>query len=259
MGFILKKIISALLLPLSICWLCMLLGLCLLKSHRRWAYGLWLTATAILFIFGNGSISYQLIHELEKSYPPLSHIAPDVTTVVVLAGGTQNNAKAPVNQQLGNISTARLIEGIRCVQLIKKHHHKPQLVLSGGSVFGSHTEGQVMAATVKLLQLAADATITVEQASRDTADQAAYLHKTLGIKPFVLVTSASHMPRSMMLFEQLGMHPIAAPANTHSAPSHGPWLLRLLPNANNLATSDTAIHEYLGYIWSRWLYRAAHA
>jgi uncharacterized SAM-binding protein YcdF (DUF218 family) len=178
--------------------------------------------------------------------------------VVLNCAVNKYNPTLPANQQLGGISTLRLLEGVRCAQLVSQQHQAPRLILSGGAVFGDHTEARMMASVVDLLGLAPNTKTEIETESRDTAEQARFLKKKLGSEPFILVTSASHMPRSMMLFERLGMHPVAAPANRHSQPSHGPWLLRLLPNANNLATSDSAIHEYLGYIFYRWLHYATH-
>jgi uncharacterized SAM-binding protein YcdF (DUF218 family) len=55
----------------------------------------------------------------------------------------------------------------------------------------------------------------IEEASKDTKDQARLIKPIVGTAPFVLVTSAIHMPRSMALFEKLGMNPIPAPAGNH--------------------------------------------
>lgn len=250
MLFLLKKIISALLMPLGMFWVTLLLGLALLKRAPRLARGLMVLSLITLFVFSNGFVSYQLAHALEKPYAPLRTVPAPVTTVVVLGGGIRDIPGLPANQQLGGVSMGRLLEGIRCIHLLEAQHQTPQLVLSGGAVFGQRTEAETMASVVKQFGLTSGINITIEKLSRDTADQARLLKKTLGAKPFVLVTSATHMPRSMMLFERLGMHPIAAPADRHSYSTHGPWLLHILPNANNLVMADTAIHEYLGYLWS---------
>ncbi len=53
--------------------------------------------------------------------------------------------------------------------------------------------------------------IEVESRSKDTADQARVIKSFVGNYPFILVTSASHMPRSMALFKKAGLKPMPAP------------------------------------------------
>ncbi len=55
--------------------------------------------------------------------------------------------------------------------------------------------------------------LVLEELSKDTKDQARLIHKIVGDERFILITSASHMPRSMALFQKLGMKPIPAPAD----------------------------------------------
>ena len=45
----------------------------------------------------------------------------------------------------------------------------------------------------------------------DTRAEAIEMKKIVGNKAFILVTSASHMKRSILLFKKLGLNPIAAP------------------------------------------------
>ena len=74
------------------------------------------------------------------------------------------------------------------------------------------------------------------------------------IDRFLLVTSAAHMPRSMMIFRKLGLNPIAAPtdyqktdreANLTSIESR---ILNVLPDADNLRETNRAIKEYIGIV-----------
>ena len=43
---------------------------------------------------------------------------------------------------------------------------------------------------------------------RDTEEEAAQVAKLVGEQPFILVTSANHLPRAMRFFEAKGLHPI---------------------------------------------------
>ncbi len=55
--------------------------------------------------------------------------------------------------------------------------------------------------------------IVLETKATDTKDHPIYVKKIVGKDRFILVTSASHMPRAMALFRKHGMEPIAAPTD----------------------------------------------
>jgi len=97
-----------------------------------------------------------------------------------------------------------------------------------------------------------------EEASENTWQNAIYLRQTLqsqGISRVVLVTSAWHMPRSRWCFEQQGLEVIAAPTDFLTE-QRGRDMRSLFPDANTLAESSLALHEYLGMLWYRLRYAA---
>ena len=53
--------------------------------------------------------------------------------------------------------------------------------------------------------------LILESESNDTINEARLIKSIVGNDTFILVTSASHMPRSMGMFKKLGMQPIPAP------------------------------------------------
>ena len=94
--------------------------------------------------------------------------------------------------------------------------------------------------------------MVLESESRDTKDEARIIKEMVGEDRFVLVTSASHMPRSMALFRKQGMDPIPAPV--------GHWVKEnrsgitpgaVFPGAEGLMKAERAVYEYLGIIWER--------
>ncbi len=76
-----------------------------------------------------------------------------------------------------------------------------------------------------------------------------YLKKIVGNHPFILVTSAYHMPRAMALFTAQHMHPIPAPTQFIGLTQLS--IKTVIPNASSLFLSDLAIHEYLGLWWAK--------
>lgn len=245
MEFYLKKLIAAFLEPLPIFVLLMVIGMLVLWwfRHVRSASRFLTLALIWLLIFSLFPFPDYLLRSLESRYPPLTRMPKHTHTIVVLGGGVRNNTEFPANTQLSSASIARLMEALRL------HRSKPnsQIILSGGRVFNSPSESVAMNNLAIALGVR-PANLLIENGSRDTYHEAKYLRKRLGKRPFVLVTSAVHMPRAMALFEAQGLHPIAAPAQ-YLAKSHT-MLMDWIPNAVNLLHADIALHEYIGMTWA---------
>ena len=77
--------------------------------------------------------------------------------------------------------------------------------------------------------------------SMSTQDEAKLLKPVLTNEKFLLVTSASHMPRSMDIFRKLGMNPVAAPTG-HLVKRYGDHI-SFMPSVSNLKKSETAFRE----------------
>ena len=93
--------------------------------------------------------------------------------------------------------------------------------------------------------------IVIEGRSRDTAEQARYVADLLGDASLILVTSASHMPRSMALFRQAGLDPIAAPSDYYVYSDRPRSIWAWLPGVSALEKSERAVYEYMGLAWGR--------
>ena len=81
--------------------------------------------------------------------------------------------------------------------------------MSGG---GEPSDGETMVAFAKSLGVAADK-LLAETKSLDTHGNAYEVKRIIKDAPFLLVTSAWHLPRSMIIFKLLDMRPIPAPAD----------------------------------------------
>ena len=248
--FLLKKIVAPLLLPLSICLEILLVGLWLLLFTRKHKTGkaIILLGIASLILVSYAPVADVALRSLEYRYPPLTDVSlfSDVAWVVVLGGGHQSDTALPVTSQISESSLSRLVEGIRIHKLLPES----RLVLSGGAVFDSESEARGMAGVAAALGIGYDEVI-LEERSRDTKDQALFINEIVRDKRFVLVTSASHMPRSMALFEKLQMNPIPAPTDylVKKRQKIGPSLF--FPNTGGLSKMERVFHEYLGLGWAR--------
>jgi uncharacterized SAM-binding protein YcdF (DUF218 family) len=93
-----------------------------------------------------------------------------------------------------------------------------------------------------------------EDRSRDTFESAVEVQKLLnnkGWNRYLLVTSAIHMPRSMLVFAALASEPIPAPGDFSLSKFHL-TPLDFFPNESVARKLFITIHEYLGlanYYW----------
>lgn len=255
--FMVKKIIGSLLLPLPFCLLISFVGLFLLWRGKREMTGKILVTlslislTLVSYIPVSRVIDNPLKHNLSAYMPDPKSItdpaaAREVKYVVVLAGGHLAHPSIPVTGWLTCQSLFRLMEGVR----VWRQHPEIKLVLSGCGAFDPVPEAHVMADMARFLGVDGRH-IVLESGSMDTEDQARLIRPIVGTHPFVLVTSAIHMRRSLALFRKQGMDPIPAPARPtiDVEPVVTPsWFF---PNANALEDATAAIHEYLGLAWSR--------
>jgi len=246
--FIFKKIAAVLLMPLGFSFIVLMIGWFLLFFRRRLreAKVLILIGVIVLVVPSIGPVSNMLTTPLESRYPPLdSHNLPhNISYVVVLGGGLAGDDQDPAKVCLSRASLARLVEGIQ----IQRMYRGSKLVLSGGKVFAQVSESEVMADQARSLGVNGD-DIILENNSPDTETQARLIKPFVKDRNFVLVTSAIQMPRSIGLFRNEGMEPIAAP--TDYLPKDGADPRRYLPQTAALGKSAEALNEYLGMAWSK--------
>lgn len=245
--FALKKIIGALLQPGTIVLL--LLGYGLLKltfsrSTRKTGWGFLILGLLCFYFFTTTPLPNLLIRHLESQYQPITEIQglPDISYIVVLAGGVRLNFQVPPTSQLDESTALRVAEGIRLFHLLGG---RPQMIMSGG---GSWLQPQVklgaqMAAFARTQGVPAEK-LVAETRSGDTYANAVGTKAIVQDAPFLLVTSAAHLPRALRIFQLLGMQPIPAPADFREQ-EHFTYY-DYIPSGNALITMESALHEYLG-------------
>jgi len=247
--FLLKKIVAPFFFPLSICLEMLLLGLYFLWFTRRQKAGKIVVSTGVIFLtlISYNTFSNMLLYPLESKYSPITDVSDfsNVKWVVVLSGGHSTDPKLSVTDQLSVTSLVRLIEGIR----IHKKLSKSKLLLSGGSAFSSTSEASVMAEMATALGIEEN-DLVLESKSKDTKDQASFIHNIIGNEKFVLVTSASHMARSMVLFQSKGMNPIPAPTGYHVKKIQKISPTMFFPSSKGIDKMERVVYEYLGTAWA---------
>ena len=125
-----------------------------------------------------------------------------------------------------------------------------KLVLSGGRAFDPVPNAKVMANIASILGID-ESKIVLEPNSKDTKDEALLIQKIVANSKFILVTTASHMPRSMALFNKLGMQPIPAPIEHSIKLRQGLNPGVFFPNSGRIGQAERIFYEYLGLAWAK--------
>ena len=248
--FLFKKIIAPMFFPVSLCLEILLLGLIILWFTRRQNTGKVVISIGVLLLalLSFSVVSDELLQPLEYKYPPVlkADDIPGIKWVVVLGGGHTFDPQLPVTSQIGGGSVARLVEGIRLYKMLPGS----KLILSGGSTFDPVPNAKIMADVAVAIGVDKQDLI-LESSSKDTKDQARLIKEIVGKDSFVMVTSASHMPRSMALFEKQGMKPIPAPTGYGVKQRQRPRPGMFFSGASALRKAEIAFHEYLGMAWAK--------
>jgi uncharacterized SAM-binding protein YcdF (DUF218 family) len=108
-----------------------------------------------------------------------------------------------------------LIMGAILLLCTRKQRAGKLIILAGVVLFAIMSYATIPNMLVKPLEYhyPPNEDLILESDSKDTNDQARLIQPIVGDDLFLLVTSATHMPRSIALFKSLGMHPIAAPTD----------------------------------------------
>jgi uncharacterized SAM-binding protein YcdF (DUF218 family) len=256
MFLFLSKLLPLLLYPLGLTIVLTLIGLIFLKRRRpRLASRLIILGIWLLYSSSTELVAHALTRSLESQNLP-TDIAP-ADAIVVLGGGTKS-PQAP--RILPEVSEA----GDRVIYAAKlyKDNKAPKIILSGGRVTWKAETGSESADMAILLDLLGipRTAILEDPTSLNTRQNAVNVKQIVDREQFkrlILVTSATHMPRSIAIFRRLGMDVIPAPTDFYTTEADRQLspqgrLLSLLPDAENLFLTTRSLKEYVG-LFIYWL------
>lgn len=246
-----QRLLLALLLPSTCLTAVTILGTVLLAIGRR---SRWLrrTGVAILAIGVAGFASVLLLpvdtwllRPLEDRFPPvaLSHI----DGVVVLGGAVSETVSA----ERGTPSLNRDADRLVAFAALARAWPDARLVFAGGPAVpaagGSLTEAEASRAILEQLGLAPGRVLYNDRSETTwgNALNALVLAKPKPGETWVLVTSASHMPRAMGAFRAAGW-PALQPWPVAYRTTKNGWRRPLQPVGTKLAAIDLAAHEWSG-------------
>jgi uncharacterized SAM-binding protein YcdF (DUF218 family) len=249
--FVLKQFLKELILP-PLPWMLLLLVV-VIFWRRWWARKLLLATFCIIIALHSGPVGYVIRYPLESRYSPLldpAKVEPYDAIVVLTSSMIPAGGLIPF-PTVDEYMFRRLDEAWR----LYRTHPRP-IIVSGGHVnpfTPSKNENQI-ARDYLILWGVPKSEVLAEDRSRDTFESAvevATILRQKGWKRYLLVTSAVHMPRSMLAFKSKAPEPIPAPGD-FSLSKFELEPFEFFPNEGAARRIYASLHEYIGianYYW----------
>ena len=213
--------------------------------HPVIARRLTLSATCILLVGGWAAAPDALLRQLEQQYPdppalPWGHYAG----VIVLGGATESAYRweGTMEPQL-NAGAERMTTVLPMLRQVPRL----QVLFTGGEgeYFGSGPSEADRARRI-FAQLGLDTTrVFFENASRNTYENAVFSARLAGVDPYqpwILITSAGHMPRALAVFRKQGWN-VTPYSVDFNAGLSTPWTVY---TPGDFSRWDAVLHEYVG-------------
>ena len=244
--FLLSKILSAFTQPLFWLSLWWFAGLVMITRWFRAALFMLWSGLLALGILGFQIIPDALLRSLENRYAiPSEQTIDRFEGIIVLGGATGHPDIFKIHAQvpLGDAAERMTVP----VGLMRKHP-KLELVFSGGEgllLATGFTEAQLAAAFFEEQGLEASR-VKLESRSRNTRENAQYVANLLGDRckqPWLLVTSAWHMPRAAAEFTAVKCNITPFPVDFKTARTTSIIQYSLV---ESLGRWQMALHEWLG-------------
>lgn len=224
--FIASKLLSFAIQPLAWVGLLLFVGRLWMRFNPTWGQGLSGLALLVLLLQGWQVPPETLLRTLESQYPALPNSA-DLSTyagVVVLGGALE-----PAYVMQGNDQPALndAAERMTAPVTLMKRHPNLKLLFTGGSgeLLGT-TMTEAARAQVFFDSMGVPANrVMYESASTNTYENAVLSAVLPGVnptQPWLLLTTAAHMPRAMATFRQAGWNVTAYPVD-YRAGRATPW------------------------------------
>jgi uncharacterized SAM-binding protein YcdF (DUF218 family) len=258
MFLFLSKLIPLFFYPMGAACLLLVIALVLWLIKSKLTPAFISAALIILFLSGNTWVSNWLAQSLEWQNIPKAEL-PIADAIVILGGGIRSQAYPRPDVDFSEAGD-RVWYGASLYRAGKA----PKIIVSGGRIIwkgGGSPESEDLTKLLVTMGVP-KADIIPEGDSMNTRDNAVYVQKILkanNFKTILLVTSAMHMPRSMAIFQHLGIKAIAAPTDFRVSQLEldepnlqtESVILSLMPDDENLSVTTSAIREYIGM----WVYK----
>ena len=245
------KILSVCIYPIVQVLLLLMTGI-IFSLRRRFRTGLTLVCAGTLWLwvcsmpyFAAGMISL-----LEADYPPVSaENLPNADAIVLLGGAIRGEVSPDTLADMSGVGD-RLVFAVAAFNAGKA----PFILVTGGAREG-HTPESVLIRDILVTMGVPHEKIVLETRNRVTMDNRRFTRETLkalDVDSILLVTSAFHMPRAMLVFEPFDIDVYAAPTDfqvLRRVGNNGVYLGDFIPSVKALQLTTWFFHERAGYFY----------
>lgn len=249
LGFLLKKLLGVILMPVPI--VCLLVGLSLFflfKGSYKKAKRYGSISFILLLLFSLPITSRLMLMPIERSVTTISltelSAAQQPPQYIWVLGCYHYDDELPLVAKFHACSLNRI------VQAVQFWHQLPNLTLifSGAAAKqGGISHPQISAQLAQQLGVPSD-NIQLIIGTKDTEEGIQRIKQLVADKPFVAISSASHLRRMANLFNRYGLQPQLS-ASEYLAP-HARFSYHLLiPSSASLKKTERAFYEVLGLLW----------
>jgi uncharacterized SAM-binding protein YcdF (DUF218 family) len=252
MYFLASKIIGFFAVPSNFIIIIIICGLLLWRT-RFSKFGMRVTVAGILMLLMVGvlPIGTALLLPLEDRFQAWDSSRGAPTGIIVL-GGVIN---PEISIQRGNVSLGEAAERITAAVELYRRYPTIRVVFSGGNaniLIPGRSESEFAAKFLERFGIPRDR-IELEGHSRNTMENAINTMRLVKPKPgerWLLITSASHMPRAIGVFRKVGFSVEAYPVDWHTG-EWGDLATQSFSLLGGLRRLDLAAHEWEGLIFDR--------
>ncbi len=238
--------------PSNFIALTMLAGIVLLALRRSRAGRFLVFAGVGLYLAcGPGPVGPFLTILLENRFPRPPADMPEPDGVIVLGGAMDDSMIQFRNALVLGPSGTRMTEAVA----LALRYPKARMVFTGGSadIAGNSRKMSEAEAARRLFESLGlpPGRFLLEDRSRNTWENAVFTRNLVQPKPgerWLLVTSATHIPRSMGIFRQAGFDVIAWPAHYYTSGRWEDVPVVTRASSDGLTMVDVSVREWIGLV-----------
>lgn len=241
------KFFGLLIEPLSQVLLLSTIGLVLYWRRRRNLSTFFFTVSGLwLYLASSAFVASGLMAQLEADFAPIAATdLPEADAIVLLGGAIRGEVSKDTLADMSGVGD-RLVFAVAAYKAGKA----PVIVVTGGAEEGFVPEAILIRDILVTMGVPRSAVVT-ESRNRVTFDNDQYTRETLSsmdVKSVLLVTSAFHMRRSLLVFGMLDLRVTPAPTDFQVLQGAlSPW--HFFPNVKALQRTTWAMHEIAGYLY----------
>jgi uncharacterized SAM-binding protein YcdF (DUF218 family) len=243
MFFYFSKILEFFIYPFS--WIVILVITALFVKKTSLKKKLFIAAAVVFFIFSDSFLLNQFTKRWDIK--PVNFTGTGTYSCAIVLGGFSTELANGTN--CFNGSADRFIQALKLFQNGKVKH----ILVSGGngSLFPDRFREGDWVKTQLLEFNVPDSCIIIEDRSRNTIENAAFSKQKLDSAhlkgPYVLITSAYHMRRSLQIFRKTKVDVTPFPCNYLTADGYV-GAVDFIPDPDVLASWNIYIKEMIGYL-----------